>query len=925
MKAWREVAIPHEDVMKGNFQEAEFAADITRVYEETASPEYGDPELFFQRTFITEGMRLLIDSVLRRISGKGGEPVIQLQTAFGGGKTHTMLAVFHLVSGKTAAKKLAGIPPILDAAGITEMPKARIVVLDGVNLSPDTPRKRGAITVRTLWGELAWQLGREAGYELVAQADASGVSPGKEILTRLISNHAPCVILVDELAAYVRQFPDSKELSGGTFDSNLSFIQALTEALKAVPTAVLLAALPESWQAGGPHGVAALDALKGYFGRVNAIWKPVAAEESFEIVRRRLFSNIKDQKAIEQTCRAFVKQYAEHEESFPRETLEGRYYDRMVRSYPIHPEVFDRLYEDWTTLDNFQRTRGVLRLMAKAIYRLWKDGNTEALIMPGNIPLYDTSYRNEAIYYLNPGWDAVIEKEIDGERSEPMEIETQDPRFGAPQACRKVARTIFLGSAPASPQAAIRGIDLKHILAGCVQPGQQEGVFVDALHRLSDRLHYLNSADNRYWFDTRPNLRREMEERKLRFKKPETFLAEVKTLLTSMIGHGSFRVVHVFVPHADVPDTADLRLVVLPPGSAYSRSTKKVVEDMASEYVRWRGDQPRTRQNRLIFLAADVESLEGLSDKVASKLSWQSILEDGREAKITLDFGMAKTVEAELQKVKDSLARAARDTYRWLVVPGQAAAAAGEVVWEYYATNPGAPSFGQEIAKVLREVDAVVEEWSPIHLSNLLKTWFWEKDAHVVLARDIWQKMCSLLYMERLKDEDVFKRCLTTGSDSRDYFALADGREGEEYQGFSFGKRKQAFLDDRFVIIDPVTATAYEQKSNAAKKEAQAGHAEEVKPEVAGAGDLPPKPIAPPQATSRRYFGSKTLDNLKAQSDFATLMEEVVLHFTSKGHDVVIKIDIEARALKGFDESTVRTVKTNGDALKFDSNEFFKE
>lgn len=520
-------------------------------------------------------------------------------------------------------------------------------------------------------------------------------------------------------------------------------------------------------------------------------------------MRRRLFSEIKDQKALEQTCRAFVKQYAENGESYPRETLEGRYYDRMIRSYPIHPEVFDRLYEDWTTLENFQRTRGVLRLMAKAIHRLWKDGNAEPLIMPGNVPLYDVSYRNEAIYYLNPGWDAVIEKEIDGERSEPMEIETQEPRFGALQACRKIARTIFLGSAPASPQAAVRGIDLKHILAGCVQPGQQAGVFLDALHRLSDRLHYLNGGDERYWFDTRPNLRREMEERKLRFKRPEIVLAEVRTLLTSLIGHGSFKVVHVFVPHADIPDTSDLRLVVLPPSSAYSHSTKKTIEGKAGDYLRWRGDQPRVRQNRLVFLAADSESVEGLFDKMTAKLAWQSILDDGREAKITIDFGMAKTVEAELQKVKDSVARAVRDTYRWLMVPGEDAAAPSEVNWEYHAANPGAQSYAQEIAKVLREAGSVVEEWSPIHMSDMLKKWFWKKETPVVLARDVWQKMCSLLYLERLKDEDAFKRCLTTGSDTRDYFGLADGREGEEYPGFSFGTRKQAFLDDRFVIIEP--------------------------------------------------------------------------------------------------------------------------
>src|SRR5438093_11366442 len=134
LKPWREVAVPHEDVLKGTFQQAEFAADLSRVHAGTATDEYQDPVLFFQRTFITEGMRLLLDSVVKRLAGRGGDPVVQLQTAFGGGKTHTLLAVYHLAGGNTPASKLQGVPPILDQAGIAELPKAKVAVLDGVEL-----------------------------------------------------------------------------------------------------------------------------------------------------------------------------------------------------------------------------------------------------------------------------------------------------------------------------------------------------------------------------------------------------------------------------------------------------------------------------------------------------------------------------------------------------------------------------------------------------------------------------------------------------------------------------------------------------------------------------------------------------------------------------------------------------------------------
>ena len=151
--------------------------------------------------------------------------------------------------------------------------------------------------------------------------------------------------------------------------------------------------------------MAALRALEKTFGRVQALWKPVATEEAFEIVRRRLFEPVRDGKTRDAVCRAFADAYVAEGAKLPTETQEGRYYDRLVQAYPIHPEVFDRLYEDWTTIDGFQRTRGVLKLMAKVIYRLWKDDNKDLMILPGSLPLHDGSTRNELTYYLPAGWD----------------------------------------------------------------------------------------------------------------------------------------------------------------------------------------------------------------------------------------------------------------------------------------------------------------------------------------------------------------------------------------------------------------------------------------------------------------------------------------------------------------------------------------
>ncbi|OQX02980.1 MAG: hypothetical protein BWK73_40960 [Thiothrix lacustris] len=950
LKPWREIAVPHEDVLKGTFQQAEFAADISRVHEGTATDEYQNPALFFQRTFITEGMRLLLDSVVKRLAGQGGDPVIQLQTAFGGGKTHTMLAVYHLAKGAMPASDLQGIPAILNEAGIVELPRARLAVLDGIRQSPNQPMWRGNIAVHTLWGELAWQLGGQEGYELVQDADRSGTSPGKAVLETLLARYAPCVILMDELVAYIRQFEDGKSLTGGTFDSNLSFIQALTEALKAVPTAILLASLPQSHrEAGSQQGDKALAALSHYFGRIQALWKPVSAEEAFEIVRRRLFARISDKLAMETVCRSFADFYLANRQDLPNETQESRYYERLVSAYPIHPEVFDRLYEDWSSLDNFQRTRGVLKLMAKVIHRLWKDDNKDPLVMPGNLPLYDADTRNDAIYYLPQGWDPVLEKDIDGERAETTSIENQDTRMGSVQACRRTARAIFLGSAPSSSNQMVRGLELERIILGVALPGQQVGVFKDALRRLQDRLHYLNHANNRFWFDTRPNLRREMEERKRRFKDKEDVVPLIRERMQKSFASSVFGGIHVFTPSSDVKDDAELRLVVLPPDAAFSRSGQSFALDRAADMLKNRGEQPRFKQNRLIFLAADYDSISRLKDQVRSLLAWHSIVNDSKEMRLNLDQFQSRQATASWQDADKALQRMLRETYKWILAPMQEARPGkglSAIQWEYWQVNTNAPNLSQEIERVLKENELLITEWAAIHLFNLLKNWFWKDGHQEANAHHVWEQMCQQLYMPRLKNSFVLQHTLAAGSDSRDFFGLAQGKQEERYLGFSFARATSAILDQALLLIEPIAAAAYAAALQAAEEAAKratptptssgtqpapTGEDGVKEPEIPtnigkpnnGITPPPPPQPVPPQAPKRQFYATVELDPHLAKKQFADIVEEVVTQFTTRhGVRVKISIEIEAETDADFDSHLQRAVTENCKVLKFKNAEF---
>ncbi|HQX51189.1 MAG TPA: ATP-binding protein [Planctomycetaceae bacterium] len=931
MKPWREIAVPHRDVLEGTFQQSEFAADITAVHTGKATAEYQDPAAFFDRTFITEGMRLLLTQVAQRLAGNGGEPVIQLQTAFGGGKTHTMLAVYHLATRMCSLDELPGIPSLLDQAGLMDVPKSRVAVIDGTNLSPGQPWKHGKKSINTLWGELGWQLGGEPGYKLLKEADENGTSPGKEILRQLLEDCSPCVILIDELVAYIRQFPESKSLSGGSYDSNLSFIQSLTEAVKLVPSAILLASLPESeLEAGSQRGAAALRALEKTFGRVQALWRPVATEEAFEIVRRRLFEPVRDEKTRAAVCRAFADTYVAEGSKLPSETQEGHYYDRLVQAYPIHPEVFDRLYEDWTTIDGFQRTRGVLKLMAKVIFRLWKDDNKDLLIMPGSLPLHDGSSRNELTYYLPAGWDAVIEKDIDGDRAETTDLENREPRFGQVNAARRVARTLFLGSAPSSVagKAGIRGLDRARVLLGCVQPGQTSAIYADALNRLADRLHYLNSSGDkaqdatRFWFDTRANLRREMEDRKRRFDDGTDVRGKIADALKKMIGNGGcFDGVHIYTPHSDVPDDSALRLVVLPPEQWYSRDENRTANQAVLEYVRNNGTKPRHRGNRLVFLAPDMAVLSRLRDVARTALAWKSIVDDVKEGRLNIDLLQQKQAQKELDSADEVVPRAARECYKWLLCPVQHTATDPVPVVEAFPLSSGGGSASTEIERVCIDNELVITTWAAVHLKAKLKELYWKDGKPAAGALTFWEDTLRYLYMPRLKNRDTLAQAIRVGAGSTDFFGTAYGQSGDKFEGFHIGESGSVQLDDTLLLIEPDAAKAYQASiTKPVITDPPPGPGPiPPGPTPPGPGPVPPGPTPPPPAAKPKTFhGSIQIPPSTAKMRLVQVAEEIITLLTSDPNATInITLEINAEFPNGASDQTKRAVTENASALGF--------
>ncbi|MGH7451282.1 MAG: DUF499 domain-containing protein, partial [bacterium] len=799
LKPWREIATPHPDVASGRYPQAEFAADLFQVITDRAEAEYANPKEFFRRTYLTEGLTHLLANAWLRLSGQGGDPVVELQTNFGGGKTHSMLSLYHLFGGMIAMRDVPGLEQVIAELKQTpdKLPMAKCAVLPCIKFpAASTWRKPDGSEIHTLWGEIAWQLGKAEGYKIVAEEDQHGVSPGSEKITQLFERFGPALVLIDEWVAYARQLIGKENLTAGTFEANMTFAQALTEGAKAARNALVVAAIPESdIEVGGESGRLALERIRNVFGRLEAIWKPASATESFEIVRRRLFEPIVDFASRDAVCRAFGEMYRANRGEFPSECREGDYEERMKSAYPIHPELFDRLYQDWSTLDRFQRTRGVLRLMAKVIHELWEREDKSLLIMPGTLPLDNSPVRTEITRYLPEGWAAVIDKDIDGEMSVPRALDRDNPNLGRYSACRRVARTVFIGSAPSVAAQKVRGAEEIRIKLGCVQPGESSVTFGDALRRLFEKLTYLYSDNTRYWYDTQPTVGRIARDRAAQLK-PEVIEDEIIRRLRTIRDRADFAAVHMAPAESgDVPDEQTCRLVVLGPKAPYTKANgSSPAQSAAQEILDRRGNSPRQYKNMLAFLAPDRERLLELEQAVRDWLAWNSIWNE-RES-LNLDNFQHRQVESSKEKADKTIQTRINETYCHLVVPTQEGT--GPVEWTRTRLQ-GQESIIARAAKKMRNDGQLILTWSPLLLRHELDRWLWKERPHLNV-KQLWEYLCKYLYLPRLRDESVLLDAIRQGVNSltwSDFFAYASGFDEVtgRYLGLVAGKFPQITLD----------------------------------------------------------------------------------------------------------------------------------
>ncbi len=937
LKAWREIVMPHPDVASGRYAQAEFAADLWQVYLGQGSEEYREPVEFYRRTFITEGLQTLLKNAIRRLAAQGGDPVVELQTNFGGGKTHSMLALYHLFAGVPVGS-LPGMEIVAGELGISVATKVQRAVLVGNRITPGRiHRKKDGTEVRTLWGELAWQLGGRQGYEMVRVADEACTSPGDE-LRELLKAYSPCLILMDEWIAYTRQLYGKQEILGGTFDVQFTFVQSLTEAAKLVDNALLVAGIPASKnEIGGEGGEVALAQLKNLMQRVAVAWRPATAEESFEIVRRRLFQQVTDPEALKArdlVIRSFIEEYRRNHKEFPEEAGQADYERRMKRAYPVHPELFDRLYTDWASLEGFQRTRGVLRLMSAIIHQLWEREDKNLLILPASVPVDAAVVQEELIRYLPQEWKYVIEKDIDGPNSLPLKLDRDNPLFGRFSACRRVARTLYLGSAP-TMEASKKGVEDRRIKLGCLQPGETSATFGDALRKLFDQSTYMYLDGSRYWYSTQASVSRLAQERAAGFPLDQVLEATRQVLKEQERNRGDLaRVQACPTSINEVPDEPEARLVILGPEYLHTARQDGSPARVHAAQILDRSGSGRNCANMLVFLAADQSKWPELEQAVRLKLAWDSIVKDIERRILNVDMAQADQANEKLRAAGDTVQGRLPECYQWLLVPGQPKPVAGEkfpgMELQELRLQGQEPLAARASKRLVREGLLLTSMAGTLLRLEIDQIPLWRGD-HIGV-KQLVDDFTKYLYLPRVKNSQVILDAIQSGISlltwRQETFAYADSYDSAagRYRGLSNPPHSTSVvrLDSSSVIVKPEVAAAQLEKELAAVSMGVSPAATPSTP-----GDHSPTHTGPIQPSAngpralRRFHGAVSVDATRLSRDVDTIAGAVVQHLTSLlNAKVSVTIEINADVPSGAPDNVVRTVTENCRTLKFESAGF---
>jgi hypothetical protein len=651
MKNWYDIIPPHADIRKGHFDEAVFAADLGDVAAEAAPDDYRDPYLFYKKTYLTAGLENLLKRVHTKLTEGKGPSVIQIQTPFGGGKTHALVAIYHYLEHGRKVENL--LPPGIDLLS------AEVSAIAGNHWNPIDGRTSDGLTRRTFWGEVAYQIGGRSGYEAFRENDEARISPGKTKLREFLAAHQPCVLLFDEILEYVNRALDVRESLGVSLGTQtFSFFQELTEAVATLPHVMLVVTLPSSWlEDFGEQQEESLARMEKIFGRVEAIETPVHGEEVYAVVRRRLFEveNLK-RADMREVVHRYFHLYQQHHDDLPPKARDVNYRDKMEKAYPFHPDLIDILYEKWSTFPSFQRTRGVLRLLANVIEDLYQREVNLNMILPGDVNLDHPSVRREFLKHIGQEYEGVIGSDIAGHEAKAQALDADNKSWK--HLAQRIATATFFHSFSADESE--KGATLPYLKLATLHSDTMPAMVTEVLGKLANTLWYLNSRGDAYFFSRIPNLNRMILDKKELFS--EAYEERLKDVIEGEIGP-KFNA--YLWPEstsgrdlsAAIPDNRALKLIVLPPDDDGSR---------IPQWIERRGEGFREYKNTLFFALADTGAFVKLREDVKTVLALEAIKDEVDAGESPLPEERREEIQRRVHKIRRDFSFNVRRMYHAL-------------------------------------------------------------------------------------------------------------------------------------------------------------------------------------------------------------------------------------------------------------------
>jgi len=672
MKPFSTIAIPHRDIVEGRLTMDVFAADLWEVFKGRAPEEYQDAEIFFRKTYLTDGLKNLLSLAEKRLKGKGGDPIIQLQTPFGGGKTHALIALYH------KAKEWG----------------TNIIVFSGDKFpaGKDEP---------TLWEEFERQL---TGKTEILKGK---ITPGGERLRDLFQEYQPLLILLDEIHEYVA----TKALGVKVGESNLAsqtiaFLQELTGVARTMDKTILFASLPSSNPYKDEKSEELLQALQSILGRMEKVYTPVRDEEISYVIRRRLFSSIEEKEA-RKVIEEFLD-YAEKEKIFPEDMEKADYREMFIKSFPFQPEVVDVLYKRWGSFPTFQRTRGVLRLLSLVVHSL-KD-TQKPFIRLGDFDLKNDGIKRELIKHIGPEYDSIIAQDITSEDAGAKKVDRSLGDAYTPFSFGTVAATaIFLYSFSGGPE---RGATMSEVKLASCDPSCPSSIVVEAVSKLKETLFYI--SDEGLFFTNQPNLNRILLT-KMEGIGDEMLKEEEKNLLTKNLSKEHFDIFIWPNNSKDIPDAKGLKMVV------------QRDRDRCKEFLENCGERPRVYRNTLVFLCPLESERINFESFLKRKLAWQ-LIEKDKTLPITEE--QRKEIRNRTKKAEGEVREHIRGLYRTVLLPSKGEFKEIDLGIPTYGQDL---TIDKEIYERLRSEGEILERLAPLSLKEkYLKDRDWVETKNVL-------------------------------------------------------------------------------------------------------------------------------------------------------------------------------------------------